>query len=373
MALDRTTLPEEFFDVTGAQLLVQPEPQYLYCSLLKAALAIELSVPDMIGLPGREAPNAGAPYSAADRDRLMLASGIPEAVFQVKHDFSKGPGHTMRYNRPQFANTTYTEASRQVKAGSTISTTPIEVGSEQNTLTLKRFAGPYDSTNSRVAPYAIESFDANMGVHQLSKIAGTHLKRDFDRFLDSWSVATLDVPSTSVVTSGASINTVYPEGMTADNDATAAGQFPMTYEQTSRTSKEMDDLNLPTLPDGRRILVVTPTGKKQLKDDPQFAEYVEKHASLNPLASPTWFGSTPEFHCFVNNTLTVTSNGSSVNIHKGHAIAPGVLAAGVGRPPTVRTASDDNYGETPKVIWLADLAQKCADERFVLSVRYSQD
>lgn len=362
MSIDRSTLPVEFYDYTEAQLLAQTEPQYLYALLFKAALGIELGASVMLDA-SRGQSSGGAPYSSAERDRLMLASPIPGSVFQVKHDFKAGPGHTVRFNRPQFANTTYTAASRQVKTNQTISTTPIEVGSEQNTLTLKRFAGPYDSTNSRVAPFAIDSFDATMGVHDLYKIAGVHLKRDFDRFLDTLMVAQGDEASTSA----------YPEGMTADNDATAAGQYPLTYEQLSRTSRAMDDANLPTLPDGKRLLVVTPTGKKQLKDDPQFARYAAEESKTNPLAGSSWFNSIPEFHCFVCTTLNTPANGSGVNIHRGHAMAPGAFMAGMGRPPQVRTASDDNYGETPKVIWLADLCAAPADNRFIVSVRHTSD
>lgn len=362
MSIDRSTLPAEFYDYTEAQLLVQPEPQYLYCQLFKAALGIELGASVMLEA-SRGQVSGGAPYASAERDRLLLASPLPSAMFQVKHDFKAGPGHTVRFNRPQFANTTYTAASRQVKTNQTISTTPIEVGSEQNVLTILRFAGPYDATNSRVAPLGIDAFDASMGVHDLYKIAGVHLKRDFDRFLNVLMVTKADD----------AVGSVYPEGMTADNDATTAGQFPMTYEQLSRTSKKMDEANLPTLPDGRRILVVTPTGKKQLKDDPQFARYADDMAEKNPLVGSMWFASLPEFHCFVDTTLTQTDNSSGVAIHYGHAIAPGAFMAGVGRPPQVRTASDDNYGETPKVIWLADLCASLADNRFVYSVRYTED
>jgi hypothetical protein len=364
MALDRTTLPSEFYDLTEAQLLVQPEPQYFYCQLFKAALGIELGVAGVMAGHWRDVPaGGGADYGSAERDRLLLSSPLPSALFQVKYNFRGGPGHTVKFNRPQFANTTYTAASRQVKTNQTISTTPIEVGGEQNTLTIKRFAGPYDATNSRVAPLAFDAFDAAMGVHELYRIGGVQLKRDFDRFIDTYMVAQADEASTAV----------YPEGMTAVNDPTAAGQFPLTYEQMSRAAKEMDEANLPTLPDGKRCFVVTPTGKKQLKDDPQFARYVEFHAEKNPLMGSSWFGSCPEFHCFVSTTLAVTNNSSSVPIHYGHAIAPGAFMAGMGRPPQVRTASEDNYGESPRVIWLADLCAAPADVRFIKSIRYTAD
>lgn len=358
----RAELPAEFQDYTDSKLLVQPQNQYPYCSLFKSALAIRLAG---AALDKARSPSGGGDaYIDASQDRLMLASRIPTALFQVKADFNKTRGHVIKFNRPKFTSTTYTLASRQVKTNQTISTTPANImDSEQNKLEIVRVAGPYDSTNSAPAPIAIEDFDANLSVHDLYDMAGTHLVEDFDHFLDAWLVATAD--------SGTGA-TVYPEGMTANDDATQAGQYPFTYEQTSRASKEMDEANLPRFNNGRRMMMVTPTGKKQLKDDPQFARYAEAHTSQNPLF-PGYFGSTPEFDFGLSNTLTTASNSSSVAVHYGHAIAPGAFMAGTGRAPRMALASDDNYGETPKIIWLADLANGLADSRFVKSIRYTED
>ena len=46
---------------------------------------------------------------------------------------------------------------------------------------------------------------------------------------------------------------------------------------------------------------------------------------------------------------------------QAHAIAPGAFLGGTGKAPRVAAASDDNYGETAKVIWLAYLALGLAD------------
>jgi hypothetical protein len=364
MSISRAELTEEFFDRTSAKLLAQPEPQYPYAMMFKNALGIRLGAPAMIGRAGQEVGGQGPAYSNPERDRLDLMSGntISTEVFATQMNFVGEPGHTVRFNRPKFTDTTYTQAAREIGVNQTISTVPITAGSEQTSLTIRRFAGPYDGTNSRVAPFALDAFDATMGVHNLVTFVGTQLQRDFDKTIDSFWVTLADLAST----------TVYPYNMTADNDATAKAQFPLTYEQISRTSKKQDEANLPTFGDGRRLLVVTPTGKKQLKDDPQFARYAEFHRDMNPLF-PGWFATCPEYHVAVSNTLTKSSNSSSINIHYGHAIAPGAFLGGSGKPPKVAAASDDNYGETPKVIWLAFLALGLADNRFVTSVRYTED
>lgn len=361
MPISRAQLTEEFFDKTSSLLLRQPEPQYLYARLFKRALSIALNVPSAIGRPPYEIGGQGAPYTPADGDRLALSQDdMATELFAAKANFTGEPGHVMKFNRPKFTNSTYTQAAREIGVNQTISTTPIAAGSEQAMLQVKRYAGPFGSTV--VQPYGLDAFDATMGVHDLSQFVGTHLGRDFDRTLDTFWVLLSDLAST----------TVYPSGMLAANDATAKAQFPLTYEQISRLSKAQDDASLPTLGDGRRILVLSPTGKKYLKDDPQFAHYATFHKDLNPMY-PGWFATTAEYHCFQSNTLTATANSSGINIHYGHAFAPGVFLGGRGSTIGVRAASDDNYGETAKVIWLAYLALGLADNRFVTRVAYTED
>jgi hypothetical protein len=360
--ISRDQLPEEYFDRTSAQLLTQPVPMFLYARLFLRAMNIELGLPGSAGLPGRDIGGQGAPYADPAEGALMLSDELATDLFAVKADFNGEPGHTIKFNRPKFESTTYTQAAREIGVNQSISTVPIDAGSEQAALTIKRFAGPYDQVNSRVAPYGLDAFDATMGVHDLVKFTGTHLKYDFHKTLDSFFVTLANLGST----------TVRPQGMSVDNDATSKGMFPLTYETMSRTSKGMDEANLPTLGDGRRIFTCSPTGKKQLKDDPQFARYAEFHKEKNPLF-PGWFGSTPEFHCFQSTTLTQTANSSSVNIHTAHAMAPGAFMGGRGSKIKVSASSDDNFGEAAKLIWLAYLALGLADNRFVQLVKYTED
>jgi hypothetical protein len=364
--ISRDQLTEEFYDRTSAQLLVQPVPMFLYARLFLRALNIELGIPASLGLAGREVSGQGAPYPDAQaQGALMLSDDLATELFAVKADFAGEPGHTIRFNRPKFPDASasgYSMAAREVGVNQSISVVPIEAGSEQTALTLKRFAGPYDSANGRVAPYGLDAFDATMGVHDLVKFVGTHMKYDFHRTLEFFFVTLAALGAT----------TIRPFGMNAANDATAKAQFPLTYETMSRVSKSMDEANLPVLGDGRRVFVCSPTGEKYLKDDPQFARYAEFHKDKNPLY-PGWFGSTPEFHCFKSTTLPVTANSNSIGIHTAHAMAPGAFLGGRGAKIKVAAATDDNYGEAAKVIWLAYLALGIADNRFVQKVEFTED
>jgi len=357
MSVSRITLPENFFDITSSKLLVQPEPQYPLAGLFLSAIGASLPTPSGMGLDGRQVPNAGAAYSAADRDRLMLAQTLPSSLFALGIDFAKQMGSTVRINRPSFADTTYTVASRKVASGATISTTPIDVGAEQTHLVLERYAGPYDNTNTRVAPFAIESFDANMGVHSAASMVGTHLARDFHKFLDAVHVVL-----------GSLGSALYPDGMSAVDDATVADSFPMSVEQLSRTEQSMDEGHLPKLPDGKRVLMITAKQWKQLKHDAEYASNSSFHKEFNVLFG-NYVGTVCGFHVFISETLSKATNSSTVAVHRGIAMAPGCFMAGMGRAPRVASSTDDNYGEAAKVVWIADLAFGITDSRFFRSVR----
>jgi hypothetical protein len=357
MTTNRVSLPENFYDKTSDQLLCQPEPQYPFAALFLSAIAASLPIPAGLGLDGRQVVGQGTPYATADRDRLMLAQQLPVSLFAVGLDFAKQPGDTVRINRPAFANTTYTKASRAIARGQSISTTPITIGSEQTHLQLERFAGPYDQTNSRVAPLAVEGFDANMGVFSETSMVAMQLMRDFHRFIDAIHV-----------TLGDSGTVLYPDGMAADNEASTADSFPMTLEQVSRTEQDMDDASLPTLPDGSRVLMLSPKQWKQLKHDPEYKAQADYHKEFN-LLFPNYVGSVGKFHIFKSVTLSRPNNSSTVPVHRGIAIAPGAFMGGMGRKPRAASSTDDNFGETGKVVWIADLAFGIADSRFFRSVR----
>lgn len=357
------TVPEEFYIKTSDMLLVQPEPQYFYASLWLGAMGASLAEPTELGLPGRAIQGQGADYTPAERDRLILSNPMFTDVIAAKVDFRGMPGSSIRINRPVFTNSTYTEASRRIISGQTVSTTGQTVGSEQANLQLYSYGGPYNTAAGEIRPYAIEKFDASMGVHNASRVHGTHIKRDFHRFLDAVQVSLLDLAST----------VVYPEGVSADDDVTTAGSAPFTYEQLARLEAQMDVDNAPTFPDGFRAVVLHPTQVKDLKLDGDMQAMGDFFPQYNALF-PQYVRSIGKFHIFKSNTLTTTANSSSVNIHYGHAIAPGALLGGMGAGPNgtgpaVTPNTNDNYGRTALVIWQGDMAFGLANNSLVYSVR----
>lgn len=360
MTFSLATNPQNFFDITSAKLLVAPRPQFIYAKAILAALGKDLMVENALGHIGQPISGVGANYGPLENDALILSNSTLASIFTtpVEQGFVGLPGQTVRFNRPKYDSTTYTLASREIGVNQTISTVPVDVGSEQASMTLKRFAGPYDQANSRVAPYAIDRLTAQVGVHRVASIYGGHFQYDFHRWLDAVGVALLDV--------GAPI---YPGSFTADDEIVATGIGNITYEQLLRLEQEMDDANLPTFGDGFRLLVLPPAAKKQLALDDDYKSASEFHHEMNPLF-PTYFGSVGKFHIIISTTLNSVANSSGVQVYRGHAICPGVCGVGSGEPPHTAYSNENNYGETEKVIWLAYLAFATLDSRFVRTVRF---
>jgi len=358
MSVERVNIPAEFYDRTSSMLLKKPEPQYLYATMMKRALDAELTVPEQLGHIGRELGGVGADYAEVNDGRLALESDmISENVFAVNIKMDGEPGHTVRINRPLFTDSTYTEASRTIGKDKSISTTPLVITSEQNSITLKRIGGPY---GTEVQPYSLDGLDTQLGVHKASKIVGLHLRRDFDKTLEAITTAILDTGTA-----------LYPRGFTADNDFATSGSSPLSFEFLSYIERYMDDRNLPVLPDGKRIFVSPPAGAESLKMDRNYQRLSEFHPQFNALFPGAYFRTIGNFHIFKSTTLSKPNNSSSVPIYRGHAIAPGCLGTAMGKPPKTAYSNDDNYGETAKIIWLAYMGFKLLDSSFVYTARFT--
>lgn len=369
--INRATLPDEFYDKTSTRLLIQPEPQYMHGRMLLSAVSMGFERANMdmsLPLPGRDlSDGSGAgDYIGLDQLKFELDDPLAEEAIMVMTDFAPGsetPGHVIRFNRPKFADTTYSLASRRVAVGSTISVVPVNVQSEQVPLIVDRYAGPYDSANSRVAPLSISRFDAERMIHPAAKIAELHFTRDFHKFVDKVAVGLFDAVSSS--------NIVRPANMTADNDATQVGDFPMDYATLLDAEKVLDDLNIPRFSNGRRICVLTTLQTKQLVRDPEYQRLAQYHTDYNPLFKGTYVGTVGNIDIHKSTTLTQTANSSSIPIQYGQMFGPGMVGVGPAGSPRVVPNVQDNYGEDPIAIWIWYCAFGVLNETFGVSIRTS--
>ena len=382
MSISRATLPQEFFDITTPMLLRQPEPQYLHARLMLGAMSAQLDSDSSLGLPvpGRPFGDMGPNYANLDSQMLVISDPIYKDAITVVAESGKGnTGHTVRINRPKFTNSVYTRAVRAVPVGSTISVVPIDVQSEQALITIERFAGPYDATNSRVAPYGVERFDANRMIHNARTVTGLHLQRDFHRTLDSFGVSLFDdVVATAYSDANPTGGIIYPNGMTADNDSAVAGDFPMSYAVITKTALSLTDNHIPPFANNKYLMILRPRQTEQLKRDPEFQRMVRYTQDKNPVFVGSYVGTVDKFDILESTTLSVVANAAAptpVNIQYGQAFGPGAVGLGMGanadEMPRVAFNTQDNYGETALVIWLAYLGLATLDSRFTRSIRTS--
>ena len=363
--INRASLPEEFFDITSGKMLVQPEPQYFHALLAKMSLGAALSIGlgGGVGLPGRQIADKGAQYTQPGADRLILANPEPmmsQAVITVA-ELGTQVGHTVRLNRPKYGSGGFTLAAREITSGSAIATVAIDLSSEQTALTLKRYGGPYDTVNSNVAPFALDRFDVSRSVHSIVQVVGTHMQRDFDKWLDTVMVTLFNGGST----------TLWPQGYTADSQSQNAGDMPMDIDTIFRGVETLKLSNIPVFPNGRYRAVIGPTAARQIKGDPQAAQYIRYDNTVNPVFQASYLGSVAGCDIFESNTLQSVNNAQAVPITTSQMFGPGMVGMGWGQLPRVATSTDDNFGESAKLVWLAYAAFTITDSRFGVQIHTS--
>jgi len=368
--INRASLPEEFYDVTSSRMLVQPEAQYLYAFFAKMSLGSALMIAMGAGgiSPDRGIPTAGQSAQQYQQSaRLLLASPDPmdRQAVATTTELGNGPGHVLRLNRPRYGSGGFTLAAREITSGSQISTTPIDIGAEQVTMTLKRYGGPYDaSVQSAVAPFAIDKFDASVALHSLVDYVGLHMQRD----LDVW----LDTVMATFFASGST--TLWPTGYTSDNGSLAVGDMPMDMDLIFRSVETLKNAKIPRFANGRYRCVLTPTQGRQLKNDAAFQKLTAFDvAGKNPVTGTggAFIGSLSDVDIYECSTNLSVVNANAIAVTTGVMFGPSMVGQGWGKLPRVAYSTLDNYGEDAKMVWLAYAAFNLMDSRFAVQIHTS--
>lgn len=358
---DRAAMAAEFLDITSAQMLEQPEPDYLHAQLILMALNAELTSMASLGLPipGRQFGETGSPYIGLEEMQLKLSDPIYSAAIRVVPELGQEKiGHTVRINRPVFVDSTYDAASRTIPAGTTIPITdPVKVGSEQAQVTITRRGGPYK--NGTVTGFTVDRFDAGRALHSMATIKDLHIKRDFHKSVNKWGVDLFDAASTIL----------RPIGMTTDDSALTAGSFPMSYELLTRVQANLEKRHIPRFSDGKYLMVCSIDQTVQLQNDPAYQRQAEKHPQYNPLFAQNYVADVGAFKILKSATLTSVNNSSSVPINWGQAFGPGMVGCGAGGMPRTAWNTQDNFGENGLVMWLWYCGFEVLDDRFGVSFR----
>lgn len=365
--ITRATLPQEFVDFHSAKLLRQPTPQFFHAGMAMNAMRLSLAgMKGPWGLPvqGRTFGGDGQPYAKLD-DMMVKLSPEPDSVYgkaiRVELELGKkGQGHTVKINRPKFKSTTATKASRRIPTGASISKAGLAINSEQVQVTIERFGGPYSDENNAVQPYAIDRFDANKMLHDPASIKDLHLDYDFHLWLDTVNVQLFDVG-----------DAIYPDGMANDDASAVAGDFPMSFDFLTKIEANLAEANVPRFDNGRYMCVATVRQMQQLSVDGAYQRLSKYHEDINPVLKKSYRGTVGNLDIFQSTTLTKVDNANSVEINYGQAFGPESVGWAIDEMPRVATDSDDNYGETAKLIWLMYAGCEVLDKRFQRSFRTS--
>jgi hypothetical protein len=299
MTISRLTLPANFQDGVGRRMLTTPIPEFFWDRYLKLA-RVQKSLEDVsaaeMGIsPDRSPSDSGAPPAELASLQLMLNDNSGQAGGILVSDELEaiGTGHSIRFLRPVFSGGGYTISARRTAAGQEISTTPIDLSAESTSITLERLNGPYDTANSRLAPYAIDRRDSKRSIISLTKLASQAMAFDRAKLIDSIFNTMVDAVIAAILTAarggvGASfVNFVMSGGKTAKAQMLAPGSTKMDLATLLRAERVLDVRGTPRLPNGKRMVVLRPEAAEQLMLDPDFRELCKvgqgEPGSKNPL------------------------------------------------------------------------------------------
>ena len=369
-SVSRLTLPSEFYDRTSEIVLRQPADEFLYAKLLFAASAkaeLQRVGPEAFTPPGKASTAAGAPYPMFSSMQDMIADPVRADAIMVSDELARGPGHTIRMNRPIFSGGGYTLASRQF-AGN-LSLNPIPLSDEQVSITIAKFAGPFASGGTEPQPYAISRMDAQRSVHSLPERVGAALGYDRNAFIDAVFAGYFD-SSTTVLYPGDSSNLLASDA--AAWPVVPVGSLrPFDLETLLRMEEALHNAKIPRFSNGRYIATLTPKQHRQLLSDPQYQKQSVFLPEKNLLASggvgSLVVNASIEINvCRTNAVDTSTVAGVSIN----HAVmfGPGMVGYAPGIDGVrVEQAPESNYGEDVKVLWIAYEGSAVLDNRFGVS------
>lgn len=375
--VSRLTLPSEFTNPVNAALLVQPQPQFLYAMLVfQANAAAELKQGITAVGPNASRQFSGSGFVVPDLGAMQLDLTDPEQRASVmlrgeaiKADFFQNatPSEVVRLLRPNFVDSTYTEASRRTTRATISTTAQNPMGMDAVQIQIDEFSGPYNNTGSAVQPLGLEGFDLNMSpTHNLVQLAMLNLRRDRSKTIDS-------IISTKVFNAIQTSNYVYPGdpdgALSTDNSAfLSQGDRPADVESVQRSAEVLKRAGIPTFSNGRYMAILSTKQVLKIRTSNAWQKIARYFPEKNPLFT-NYIGTIDNvdiFECATNPTATANS---TITVQLGVVFGPGLLGYAMAKPCEVLAADDTNYGRRVNVIWSAWEGSAIIDDRFAVALR----
>lgn len=372
----RGTLPQNFLDSSVSPMLrlPTPEPQYLFAQMLLgsriASNALSMSMTPTEW--ARAMIGGGGVTLSPDLDRMIRVAETFPSIVQVREEFGKGKGDTIKLERDVFTGAGYTTADRKKTPGKPTSTTGITIQGEEVPMVLEWYRGPFGTNGTEPQPYPVNEFDAqyrNARENLASKIT-RHLKRDRVKWLDT------------VVRDQfrGSANTTYPTGIAGAASFTSGGGYNISLEQMLNARKTISDREWQPFSNGLYLFLVPTAFQTQMVGDVDWGRYTKNHTQQNPI-----YGFIDKLQdimiveCTTLKTYTagdvIPGDGtgtvaSGVTVYEGLLIGPGAVGYAVGQDAEARFSDDTDYQAEAKVIWDSKESFALLDNRGVQRVLF---
>lgn len=314
-----------------------------------------------------------ADYFLSVLSAMMLLEPKPKYVFDQfankEIDFTAGDGDTLQLNRyPYFGDIGLTESARTLDEQQTIGTSdPVNQSVNKVTVTLKEYAGPYNSTASAVAPLGVTEKVARQAQQQIldaenpadffNSIGGMSLKDDHDRWHDR-VLCNLFLGTT---------NNWNPDNVADGSTATTGTGSKLDHDDLMGIKEQLLTADIPTFDDGLYYAVVSPRMEKHLMQDTDFREAMRYYNPTQLMRGELGIYEGFRFFCSTNMP-TETIN--SLTAYKGVFFGPNAVGYGEGNLPLqVRQNKNDDYERFMYLIWLVYRGYATLDSRFVYEAR----
>jgi N4-gp56 family major capsid protein len=329
MAITKSSdLPQEFVDQLSAELLLEPDTQYVFATLAGAARAGAMDIPGMIAGQGQKnlaaAMNNGTGTPRWLDPRWMAVAGSFAKVVAEPTQ----PGKVILIDQPRYLNGLFSIASRQLTEGTRISANPQAISMGQVSLTIREYAGPHDG--SAVAPVGITDFATRRAVHNMVQYVGLLLRRDRNKWMDSVIIDTL-LLSTNLTTPGG----------TAEASLTAGSK--LTDAVLASALRSLQERGVPPFANGMYMLVLSPKHLEDLRDDARFRESARYLGPEGPMVTghiANWGGFM--LMTSTNIPLDAVGSGGAVAGYQALAFGPEAFGWAIGMDVEARRSKDDD-------------------------------
>jgi hypothetical protein len=372
--VNRGSLPSNFLDSIDAGLVLpEPEPQYFFARMAGGSQMLQTALDsDMSGAQHfLKMIGGGQPVSPVLAEMARLIDAYPDAITFVP-GFGLNKGDTIKLRRPLYTGGGYDLASRLVKSGVQTSETGIAIKGSEVPVVLAQYEGPYDTTNSRVAPYVIEEFDAKFRANkdQLVSLVKHHLGRDRIKWLDT-VIRNLFRASQYITYADAVANVL---------SFTSGAGHSISLETIFKAKQAIKDREWSPFPNGRYAFCVPTVFQTQMLGDPDYRALSAMHTNgVNQLFGH--IASIDDIDIFEVTTLktyaageTVPTDGNAVpsgaTVYEGLMFGPGAVGMGQAQAAKCFSSESTNFEKESKVIWRSTEAFQTIDERGIQRVLF---